>query len=98
MRKLRDKLWELARRNHPEGELFSRPLLALRWLLYPLSTFYWRMSLNNGYQYDSDVWVIHGVKYSDMFFADLSRSAGGTYTITNTNGVIHVRRVGQTKG
>jgi len=70
---MRDKLWQFARRNHPEGEILTRWLKVVRWVLYPLDTLFWKMSQTRGYNWDRDEWIIHGVRYSPVVFKTLAK-------------------------
>lgn len=70
------RLWSFFLRWHTVGTLLPWWLVAIRAVLFPLSFFYWRLSKHNGYQYETDSWLIHGVRYSGDFFRTFSLPSG----------------------
>ena len=90
---MRDLLWRFAVKNHPEGTILTKPLLALRALLYPLDYFYWKMSKTRGYQIESDTWIIHGVRYTGAALVALSKAQGEVFRITRIGECVTFERL-----
>lgn len=89
----RSKIWEFCRKHHPEGCILSKKLIFLRFLLYPISTFLWRMGTTRGYQWRTDTWIIEGVEFSSSCFKILDRAKGKCYKITKNDGVIMLEEI-----
>lgn len=68
-------------------------LLCVRTVLFPLDTFYWKMSKSKGYDYKCDVWRIEGITYSAEALSDLAKSQGDTFKVTRVNNTIVLRKV-----
>ena len=64
MSAMRDRIWQFATRNYPKGQRLTKPLLAIRAILYPLDFLYWRITKAWGYQWETDTWIIDGVHYT----------------------------------
>lgn len=92
---VRDRLWRFAVRNHPEGMVLTKPLKFVRAILYPLDTFYWRMRKARGYQWESDTWIIYGVRYSSVSLMALAEARGGTYRITRNGECVTLERINE---
>ena len=90
---MRDKLWQFAIAKHPEGEILSRWLLVIRALLYPVDSFYWRMNRTRGYQWESDIWIIEGVKYTGAALRAFANAQGETYKITRTGECVTLEKI-----
>ena len=90
---MRNKLWDFFTRNHPDGAILTRRLRIIRALLFPLDALYWKLSKSRGYQYESDTWVINGVKYSGKALRTLSHATGDVFEITRDNDILVVRRI-----
>ena len=88
---MRNAIWEFARRNHPEGQILTPWLMAVRCMLFPLDMFYWKMSRTRGYNWDSDTWVINGVHYSGAAMRQLANPRGETYRIEGVGATITMR-------
>mgnify|MGYP001580351995 CR=1 FL=1 len=82
---MRDLIWTFLIRNREPGVVLPKWLLIIRAFLSPLQFFYWYMNRNNGYQLETDVWLIHGIKYSNTSLKVISNSCGKTYKITRQN-------------
>ena len=63
-------------------------------VLYPLDYLYWRLGEARGYQWESDTWVIEGVRYSGEALRALAAAQGEVYKITRTGDCITVARIG----
>lgn len=92
---LREKLWMYAIRSHAEGTMLTKPLMLVRAALFPLDTLYWKMSRNTGYQWESDTWNIHGVKYTGKALLDLSQAQGEIYRVTRKGDCVALERMGK---
>ena len=90
---MKDKLWELARRNHPIGKILPVWLKVIRWILYPLDTFYWSYGSKNGYNPNYDEWLIEGIRYTGSTLRVLSRAQGETYKITRVGECVKLESV-----
>lgn len=90
---MRNKLWKLAVGKHPEAEILTRWLIVVRALLYPMDTFYWKMSEGRGYQWRTRTWIIHGVHYHDDALRALAKAQGETYRITRTGKCVNLERL-----
>ena len=90
---MRDKLWKLVTARHPEAMILPKWLLVIRAILYPLDFFFWKMSNSRGYQWQSNTWNIHGVKYTDEALRDLAKSQGETYRITRVGEYVTLERL-----
>lgn len=91
--KLKDRIWYFARRNHPEGMLLTTWLLIVRTILFPVQTFYWRTGDGIGYQWEHDLWIIDGVKYSSKALNILSQSHGEIYKIECNEGLVTLKQL-----
>lgn len=90
---MRNKLWKWATAKYPEGMILPQWLLTIRAILYPLDFFYWKMSESRGYQWQSDTWIIDGVRYTGDALRALAESQGETYRITRTGDCVTLERV-----
>jgi hypothetical protein len=91
---MRNKLWKLAVAHHPEGTILTRWLMVVRAILFPLDSFYWRMSRSRGYEWESDTWNINGIRYTGEGLRALAESQGETYRITRVGECVTLERVG----
>lgn len=89
---MKDKLWAFLISSVPEGQIMPWWALALRWILYPLDSFYWKMSATRGYQMERNVWLIDGVPFCAKSLHDLANATGEAFTAENVNGTIIIRR------
>ena len=89
----RERIWRFARRKHPEGQILTPWLIAVRWVLFPLDTFYWKMSRTRGYNWDRDEWIINGVHYSGAAMRQLANSHGEVYRIERVGSTVSLRLV-----
>ncbi len=85
---MRKAIWPLLRSRIPEGQILPTWAIALRAVLFPLEFFHWYMTRARGYQFESDTWLIHGVRYSDRALHRLSKSNGEIYRINRTGDVV----------
>lgn len=68
---LRQKLfWWLVRDvfKYDEGKMLNIPLKILHFIFFPLMTIHYQMQKHNGYQWETGIWIIHGMNYSDELF------------------------------
>lgn len=85
---IRDRLWDMALNNHPEGYIIPAWLRVVRAILYPLDTFYWHMSKTRGYQVQTNTWIINGVSYSSSGLRVLANAQGEICSINNVGGCV----------
>ena len=90
---MRDLLWRLATKNHPQGFILPMRLVLVRAVLYPLDFFYWKMSKTRGYEVESDTWIIYGVRYSSAALMALASAQGETFRITRSGDCVTIERV-----
>lgn len=88
---MKDKLWAFLISSVPEGQIMPRWALLLRWIMYPLDSFYWKMSSTRGYQMERDVWLIDGVPFCAKSLHALANSTGEAFTAENVKGTIIIR-------
>ena len=88
---MRERIWEWVLRNHPEGTYLERRHLIIRWLLFPLDTFYY-FKQNQVYDVRTDVWTIHGVKYTGHMMRVLTK-ADGVYRFKYENNTVSITRL-----
>ena len=69
--------------------------LTVRAALFPIDFLYWRLSKYRGYQWESDTWLIYGVRYSAEALHWLARAQGETYRVTRTGETVTLERVQQ---
>jgi hypothetical protein len=62
--------------------MLTKWLMLIRAILFPLGTFYWLMSKQNGYQWQSDTWNINGAIFSNKELQMILKSNGELYRIT----------------
>lgn len=90
---MRNVIWNAVRSRVPEGMILPWWAMALRTILYPLDTLYWKMSETRGYQWQSDTWIIGGVTYSGDALRMLAKAQGETYRITRSGNVVTLEKV-----
>lgn len=76
-----------------QGQMLPRWLIFIRYIFFPLDSFYWSYSGRNGYQVLDDSWIIHGVKYSDQAMRALADSKGEIYRIIRIEDRLIVERI-----
>lgn len=64
----RQKIWDLASRNHPQNMILTPPLALLRAILWPKASLLSWLQKDCGYNLWTNSWTIHGVEFSDSFF------------------------------
>ena len=83
----------LVQRYVTEGCELPRWLVAVRWVLLPIDTMFWRMERQRGYQFERDTWMIGGVRYTGAALRMLAAAQGETYRITRMGEVVTLERV-----
>jgi len=68
----------------------------MRAILFPLDFFFWRMSQTRGYQYESDTWMIEGVRYSGDALRWLAKAQGETYRVERIGDTVKLTRCTKT--
>lgn len=72
---LKERFWFKVKRDiihHPEGKVLSLPLKLLYTILFPLKRLHYSVANKEGYQWESDSWIIHGILYPDEIFYEKS--------------------------
>ena len=77
----------------PEGMVLPGWLLAAKAALFPLEALFCKMGKNRGYQWDSDVWVIDGIRYSGAALHALAKSQGKVFRVSSEDGVVTLEHV-----
>lgn len=97
MKSIRYRGWNLLRKNVPEGSLLPGWLICIRAVLFPIDFIYYKINTSIGYQFQHDIWIIEGIKYSGEAMRALALSAGEVYRITNINGVVCLETLNEVK-
>jgi len=77
------------------GQMLPWYMIALRYVLFPVDTLYWRLSQTRGYQLRSNSWLIEGCHFSNYFFQMLCREKTPTCwfrVVKRENGYIEIER------
>ncbi len=90
---MRKKIWFFFIRNIPEGQLLPWWALTIRAILFPLDSLFWKISKRTGYQWQSDCWIINGIKYSSKALNTLAKSNGELYRFNRSGDTITVEMV-----
>ena len=80
---MRERLFRWLASSHPEGQVLTRPLMLTRVALFPIKWLVWR---SEPYDFQTDVWTIHGQKFSGEMLYMLAKSAGARVEIRQQNG------------
>ena len=74
--------------KYPEGRILNKPLKLLHIVLFPLKSIYYSMQKNDGFQWESNIWIIHGIRYSDILFKHFAVGDDESFSIVRreTNG------------
>lgn len=91
--RFRDKIWRLATRNLKMGYMLPKWAIWLRCFLFPLDSFYWKMSGRTGYQMPSDSWLIDGIMYHRAFFKFMENANGELVRIKRVNDLIQIEKI-----
>jgi len=78
---MRQSIWRKVEYTLAEGAKIPRWALVLRAVLFPLKALHRCMGKNHGYQWETDTWLIEGVKYSGKAMRALANADGETYRI-----------------
>lgn len=90
---MRDTIWQWLRAGYPAGRMLPWWMVCVRALLYPVDFAYWRLGRDRGYQIESDMWLIGGVRYSSAALHELSLSHGRCYRVTRVGDVVEFEEV-----
>ena len=66
--------------NHPVGKILPGWMKAVHAILFPVKTLCWYTGNMYGYQADTDMWIIEGLKWSTEALFTISQD--GIYRIT----------------
>lgn len=89
----RHEVWSRVLKHTPEGERLRTWQLCIRFVLFPLDSFYYYMHHSRGYNLHDNTWTIHGVRYSDTMFRLMSNAHGETFRIKRYNDVVWMEKV-----
>ena len=90
---MKDKLFLWAIRNTSPSAVLPWWATALRAVLYPIDSLYWRLSKTRGYQINCDAWLIFGVYFRSRDLKRLTESKGELFRITSFGDTIVFERV-----
>ena len=90
---MRNNIWDWIIARLSEGQRLPWWALATRAILFPLDFFYWQFSRAVGYQWESDTWLIEGIRYSGRMLRLLSKSQGELYLVTRIGEIVTIERV-----
>lgn len=69
--KFREKIWRWLLDDivkHPANQILPKWLIAISWILFPLKRIRWYSQAGEGYQPETDSWIINGLHYPSVFF------------------------------
>lgn len=95
---MRARIWDWITEGLPREMLLPRWAIVVRVILFPLDSFYWKMSNGRGYQACSDTWIINGVKYSHRNFRYLSKADGWLFRVTRVGDTLRFERIIEGEG
>lgn len=79
--------------RHPEGQILSVPLRILFVVLFPLKSILLYVGEREGYRWQSNVWLIYGIRYTDELFRHFAFGDGSCFRIVKReNGIVTVER------
>ncbi|MFA5715199.1 MAG: hypothetical protein WC998_05640 [Candidatus Paceibacterota bacterium] len=67
--------------KYEEGKMLNLPLKILHFIFFPLMTIYYQIGKHNGYQWETGIWIIHDMKYSDAIFKHFAFGDGCWYRV-----------------
>lgn len=86
-------IWRVVTSRLKEEEFLPRWARWVRYVLFPLDSFFWWMSGNTGYSVETDTWLIYGVRWSDRALCHLAVADGGLFRVKRTGDVVTIERV-----
>ncbi len=89
--------WILEKAKHPQATKLPIWLRHVYTILFPLLSFYWYMNKSNGYQPMTNVWLIHGKKYSDNIFRHFTIGSDNTFKIIHSDDVVTIQVIDKVK-
>jgi hypothetical protein len=96
-REMRNSIWLFFTKSIPEGQLLPKWAVAIRFCLYPLDTFYWHLAEKkgrDGYRWQDDTWLIHGIRYSSQSLLALSKDDGALLRVVARDGeTVRIKRL-----
>jgi len=76
----------------PEAQILPTPLKILYAIVFPLKWVYFTQAKYVGYQWDRQVWIIHGMQYSDALFRHFAYGDDRWYrVIKREDGIITIQ-------
>lgn len=86
-------MWIRTKTDTDHGIILPRWARLCRALLYPIDTFYWKMSKTRGYDWETDTWFIAGQRFNGFALLSLAQSDGELFRVTKEHGRITLTRV-----
>jgi hypothetical protein len=97
---MRNSIWLFFTQSLAEGQLLPKWAIAIRFIMYPLDTFYWHLSAkkgHDGYRWQDDTWLIHGIRYSSRSLFQLSKQDGALLRVVARDGeTVRIERLRST--
>ena len=79
--------------KYEEGKVLNLPLKILHFIFMPLLTIHYQIGKRDGYQWQSNVYIIHGMTYSEPLFKHFAYGDDCWYrVIKRENGIITIER------
>jgi len=79
--------------KYDEGKMLNAPLKILHFLFFPLMTIHYQVGKHNGYQWESGIWIIHGMNYSDEIFKHFAFGKDELFKIVERkNGLVTIEK------
>lgn len=90
--KIRDYIWDVLMSKHPEGCVIPDHLLIIKAFLFPIRFLRYILSVNHGYDFISDIWNIHGIKFTGDALRSIAKSQGDVFKVSSKYGCIIITK------
>ena len=87
---MREKIFRWVLRNHPEGQALGTMKIIVRAILFPIQ---WLVRSSLAYDPVTDIWNIHGKKYTGKALYELANANGVIFKVSQVNGCTVLERV-----
>ena len=82
--------------KYDKNKKLNLPLKILYFFFFPLMAIHYAVGKQEGYQYDTRTWIIHGMRYSDEIFKHFSYGGDELFKIVKReNGLITIDKIDQ---
>ncbi|MDD5151463.1 MAG: hypothetical protein PHC28_13475 [Flavobacterium sp.] len=86
--------WFKSKSKVEHGEIVPTWLFFIKIILFPEQFLYYYIGKHTGYDFNTDTWNIHGIRYSDELLGDLGMLYNGLFTVVKReNGCITIHRL-----